>query len=197
MPKQAQSSIRQVLMVAALVIFASMWSMAQSSSSQSSQSSTQDPQSSTSQTQSPQSSTSSAASTTGDQQTIDGCIVRHEADFFVQPASGSETKLNTGGKDLSAHVGQHVRATGTMNTSSSSSGGMGSSAAGTGSSGNMGSSAGTTRSGDTSASGTSRSGDTSASSASAPELVVTRVDLVEQSCPQDIQKQIDKNKKNH
>jgi hypothetical protein len=110
-------------------------------------------------------STSSADS--GQQQTVEGCIVRRESAFYIQPASGSQTKLNAGssGQNLSSHEGQHVRITGNQTPSS----------------------------GQASSSQTSTAAGAGASTE--PELLITRIDVVEDQCPPAIQSQIEQQKK--
>jgi hypothetical protein len=110
--------------------------------------------------------TSQSATGAAKQQTIEGCVVRAEQAYYIQPATGDKTKLNTGSQDVSAHVGHNVRVSGNMNEAGSQapSGGTQTSAGGAG------------------------------AGAAAPELVVTRVDVVAESCPPEIQKRIDADK---
>ena len=63
---------------------------------------------------------SAASQTAGaaNQQQIEGCIVKQETAYYIQPVTGgAPTKLNAGGQDLSAHVGQHVNVTGSKTSS--------------------------------------------------------------------------------
>jgi hypothetical protein len=94
-------------------------------------------------------------------QTVEGCIVRAEQGYYIQPASGEKTKLNPGSQDLSAHVGHNVRVSGSASDT------------------------GTPTS--TGATGMSPGG-------KEPELMVTKVDVVAETCPVDIQKKIDADK---
>jgi hypothetical protein len=88
-----------------------------------------------------QSSTSQSSTTTqmganSGAQTIDGCLVREQTDYFLIPQSGNPIKVQaSAGEDLSEHAGHEVKVTGTE--SALNAGAMGSSTA-------MGSSAGTT-----------------------------------------------------
>src|SRR5258707_8082131 len=56
-------------------------------------------------------------------QTVEGCVIRRESAFYIQPATGDKTKLNSGGQDLDTHVGHNVRVSGNMNNSGWPSGG--------------------------------------------------------------------------
>jgi hypothetical protein len=100
------------------------------------------------------------------QQTVEGCVVREERAFYIQPAAGDKTKLNTSNQDVSSHVGHNVRVSGNVNDTGSQS-----------SSGN-----------------TQTSTGTAGGSSTEPELVVTKVDVVAETCPPEIQKRIDANK---
>ncbi|HXB20944.1 MAG TPA: hypothetical protein VNV88_06155 [Candidatus Solibacter sp.] len=96
-------------------------------------------------------------------QTIEGCILRKETAFYIEPRTGEMTRLNAGSQDLNAHMGHNVRLTGTMNQPGAN----------------------------PPASDTSKPG-----ADNAPEFLVTRVDMVEEACPADIQKRIDQDNKN-
>ena len=54
------------------------------------------------------------------QNSIEGCIVKRETAFYIQPKSGPATQLDAGSQDLNSHVGQDVRVTGSQQSSSSS-----------------------------------------------------------------------------
>jgi len=110
--------------------------------------------------------TSQSATGAANQQTIEGCVIRAEQAYYIQPATGEKTKLNTGSQDWSGHVGHNVRVSGNMNDAGSQT-----------PSGNTQTSAGSTGAG-----------------AGAPELMVTKVDVVAESCPAEIQKRIDADK---
>ncbi|MCU1307761.1 MAG: hypothetical protein JWN45_2456 [Acidobacteriaceae bacterium] len=102
----------------------------------------------------------------GNAQTVEGCVIRRESAFYIQPAAGDKTKLNSGGQDLDSHVGKNVRVSGNMNNSGSQSGNAQSPTGATGT--------------DT---GTAE-----------PELLVTRVDVIADTCPPDIQRRADADK---
>jgi hypothetical protein len=118
---------------------------------------------------------SGQSASAGNTQTVEGCVIRRESAYYIQPATGDKTKLNSGGQDLDSHVGKNVRVSGNMNNSGSQSGNAQSS---TGPGGTTG--------------GTSETG------AAEPELLVTRVDVIADTCPADIQRRADadKNKSN-
>ncbi len=103
----------------------------------------------------------SANKNSGQQQTIEGCLVRKETAFYIQPHDGDATRVNAGDQDLSSHMGQDIQLTGNMQP-------------------------------DNSQASPSSTGGTGAAS---PQLVVTRVDVVAATCPNDIQKKIDDQKK--
>jgi hypothetical protein len=111
---------------------------------------------------------SGQSASAGNAQTVEGCVIRRESAFYIQPVTGDTTTLNSGGQDLDSHVGKNVRVSGNMNNPQS---------------GNAQGSTGTT--------GT----DTGTAE---PELLVTRVDVIADTCPPDIQKRADaeKNKSN-
>jgi hypothetical protein len=138
-------------------------------------------------------------SNSGGEKTLDGCIVREQTDYFIQPESGDRERL-TGSQDLSSQVGKHVKVHGTENSNSAANNSSGSSADRTSTSGSAksetqnnaaGSMAG--NSGSSNASGTGASSN-SGSNWSGKELAVTRVDSVSESCPANIQSKIDQNK---
>jgi hypothetical protein len=62
---------------------------------------------------------SSSASGNAAEHTIEGCIVRQETDYYIQPASGQPTKLS-GSQDLASHVGHHVVVHGSNQSTSAS-----------------------------------------------------------------------------
>jgi uncharacterized protein YdeI (BOF family) len=93
------------------------------------------------------------------EQMMEGCIIREQQTYYLEPVSGQEVHLS--GPDVAQHVNHHVRIHGNeqpsqTNTSSS-----------TGTSGAM--------------AGSSSSA--SSSTANPPEFLVTRVDMVSESCP--------------
>src|SRR5260370_40448775 len=111
---------------------------------------------------------SGQSASAGNAQTVEGCVIRRESAFYIQPVTGDKTKLNSGGQDLDSHVGKNVRVSGNMNNPQSGSA--------QGSTGTTGTDTGTAE----------------------PELLVTRVDVIADTCPPDIQKRADaeKNKSN-
>lgn len=128
----------------------------------------------------------STPTSSGSEKTIDGCIVKEQTDYFIQPASGDREKLS--GSDVSAHVGHHVTLHGTdaaNSTSSNSSAGTGSAETQNNAAGSMAGNAGSSN-----ATGTA----SNSSNASSKEFNVTKVDMVSESCPADIQSKIDQNK---
>jgi len=46
---------------------------------------------------------------------LEGCVVRQETDYFIQPVRGARVHLNGGNQDLSKYVGQEVRISGRYN----------------------------------------------------------------------------------
>ncbi len=46
---------------------------------------------------------------------LEGCVVRQETEYFIQPVSGSRIALNGGSQDLSQYVGKDVRVHGRWN----------------------------------------------------------------------------------
>jgi hypothetical protein len=142
----------------------------------------------------------------GKEKTVEGCIVRQQTDFFIFPKKGQAMRVS--GQDLSAHVGHHVKLHGTEENA-----GMGASASSNtgGTSGAMAGNTGTSTSGAMSenppAASGSVGGNTSSASAgnmgasssgsanskvSNKELVVDRVDMVSETCPANIQNNINK-----
>lgn len=154
------------------------------------------------------SSKSTMADNTDANKTVDGCIVKEKTDYFIQPASGERERLS-GSQDLASHVGHHVRVEGTEQSAMASNSGSnpsGSSDTNTTASNDRSSTSGTASSetqnnangsiagnaGSSNATGTSAS--SSDNNWSGKDLLVTRVDMVSESCPADIQSKIDQNK---
>jgi hypothetical protein len=84
------------------------------------QNTTNSPPSSTS--PSPQDSSQSSTGQSAGEQTIEGCIVRESSTYYIQPTSGSRTKLNTS-TDVASNVGNHVVVHGAQQSSSASNAG--------------------------------------------------------------------------
>jgi hypothetical protein len=144
------------LLVLTILLFAAA-GLAQTagSSSGSSQSSAQTGSSSgTSGSMASQAGSQTAGSDT--EQMMEGCIIREQQDYFLEPINGQEVHLS--GPDVAQHVNHQVRIHGNQQPSQSSS------------SGSTGSMAGASSS-------------ASGSAANAPEFLVTRVDMVSASCP--------------
>ena len=105
---------KNILLVITMLLALAAASYAQSSSSSSSQSSNPD---TSMQTGSSASSTgdtthSSASATAKD---LEGCVIRQESDYFVQPVKGAKVRLKGGDQDLSKYVGEDVRISGRWN----------------------------------------------------------------------------------
>ncbi|HUN89767.1 MAG TPA: hypothetical protein VMU28_13290 [Terriglobales bacterium] len=133
--------------------------------------------------------TNAQASASSGQQSLDGCVVKENTDYFIQPVSGERRHL-TGSQDLSSSVGKHVRVQGTDQTSTASNAGTSSnSTSGSASNEAQNNAAGSIagNSGSSNASGAS-------GSAGAPDFLVTKVETVSESCPADIQNKIDQSK---
>jgi hypothetical protein len=54
-------------------------------------------------------------------QTVEGCIVREETDYYIVPEQGSAQKLNGNPSQLNQHVGHHVQVQGTTSGGSTAS----------------------------------------------------------------------------
>ncbi len=141
----------------------------------------------------------SDSTSAGAEKTLDGCIVKEQTDYFIQPASGDAERLI--GSDVSAHAGHHVKVHGSeaagsgssaSNSSASSSertatSGSASTEAQNNSAGSMAGNAGSSN-----ASG--NSGFASGDKWTGKNFSVTKVDMVSESCPADIQSKIDQHK---
>jgi len=103
---------------------------------------------------------SQASSGSDTEQMMEGCIIREQQDYYLEPINGQEVHLN--GPDVAQHVNHHVRIHGNEQPTQSTS---------TGSTGTM--------------AGSSSSG--SSSAVNPPEFLVTRVDMVSESCPANLQ----------
>ena len=53
----------------------------------------------------------------GNQQTLEGCIVQDEQDYYLEPLNGQEVRLT--GANVSQHVNHHVQVKGTEQSASS------------------------------------------------------------------------------
>jgi hypothetical protein len=147
------------------------------------------------------------------EKTLEGCIVKEQTDYFIQPRDGDRERL-TGSQDLSSHVGHQVKVHGTeqSNTTANSTGNVGVSGT-AGTSGSMASNSDRTATSGSAKSETQNNaagsiagnagssnatGTASSSSANnnwtGKDFMVTKVDMMSDSCPADIQKKIDENK---
>jgi outer membrane protein assembly factor BamA len=88
-------------------------------------------QSSSSNPSSGSSMSQSSSGASSNPQTVEGCIVREETDYYIVPEQGSAQKLSGNTADLGQHVGHHVTVKGTSTSASSATSGgtSGSSAA--------------------------------------------------------------------
>lgn len=109
------------------------------------------------------SSTMSQSGTTATSQpSLEGCVIRRQTDYFLQPDNGQPVKLNSS-QDLSQHVGHRVRVEGSMNNGANSNGTS------------------------TADNGASQSG--SQSGTQYQEIMVTKVDMISETCPSAMQNQ--------
>jgi len=134
------------------------------------------------------------------EKTLDGCVVKEQSDYFIQPASGERERL-MGSQDFSSHVGHEVKVHGTdqMATASNSAASDRTSTSGSASAESQnnaaGSIAGNAGSSNASGTGAASSNNMAGSNWSGKDFMVTKVDMVSTSCPADIQKKVDENKK--
>ncbi|MFB3815412.1 MAG: hypothetical protein ACE14L_15010 [Terriglobales bacterium] len=65
----------------------------------------------------------SAATDTGNQKTVEGCLMKEQADFFLVPKSGDPIKLQAkAGENLDAHAGHRVKVSGSETSISAATG---------------------------------------------------------------------------
>jgi hypothetical protein len=102
---------------------------------------------------------SQASSGSDTEQMMEGCIIREQQDYYLEPINGQEVHLN--GPDVPQHVNHHVRIHGNEQPNQSTNSGSAGAMAGSSSSGS--------------------------SSTTPPEFLVTRVDMVSESCPANLQ----------
>ena len=135
-------------------------------------------------------STSDQASNSASAKTLEGCIVKENTDYFIQPASGDRERLSSS-QDLSSQVGHHVRVEGSeqSNTAASnnrtSTSGSASSETQNNANGSIAGNAGSSN-----ATGT---GPAANNSWNGKDFLVTKVDTISESCPADIQNKINQN----
>ncbi len=63
----------------------------------------------------------STGSGNGGDQTLEGCIVREQTDYYIQPSGGGTPTKLSGSTDVSSHVGHHVVVHGSPSAASSAS----------------------------------------------------------------------------
>ena len=119
--------------------------------------------------------TAQSGTEASNQSSLEGCIVRQQTDYFLQPDSGQPVKLNSS-EDLSQHVGHRVRVQGTSSAGTASSAANAAGNAAGNQAGNAASAAGNAA-GDAAKAAESQAG------ANAPEITVTKVEMISESCP--------------
>jgi hypothetical protein len=112
---------------------------------------------------------SQSGTSTTDQSSLEGCIVKLETDYFLQTENGQPVKLNSS-QDLSQHVGHRVRIEGNIDNGLNVSG--------------------SSRQANPSAStGKMENGSSSPSGTQYQTINVTRVHMISESCPSGMQNQ--------
>ena len=132
-------------------------------------------------------STASQRANNGQQTSVEGCIVRERTDYFLQPENGAPIKLNST-EDLSQHVGHHVRVQG---TEANHGAGTATSAGATGTE-NPSPSSNPSGSGSPATSANPGSSSSAAGNQSGAnrEIQVTKVQMISETCPANIQNRI-------
>ena len=154
------------------------------SSSSSTQSNTQNTTSTQANPASSSTMSQSGTSTTN-QSSLEGCVIKSETDYFLQPETGEAVKLNST-QDLSQHVGHRVRVEGNVKDAVNSNASGTESNAGT----NSGSASnGSYASNSTASTGKVENGSSSPSGTQYQTIDVTRVDMISESCPSAMQNQ--------
>ncbi len=154
------------------------------SSSSSTQSNTQDSTSTRANPATSNTMSQSGTSTTS-QSSLEGCVIKHETDYFLQPENGKPVKLNSS-QDLSQHLGHRVRVEGSVQN------GLNSNATGTESNSAANSSStsnGSYGSNSSASTGKVENGSSSPSGTDYQTFEVTRVNMVSESCPSGMQNQ--------
>ena len=151
---------RVSLFVLATLLFALVaWGQSAGSAGNSAQSSAQTGTSSgTSGSMASQAGSQAASGGSDTEQMMEGCIVREQQDYYLEPINGQEVHLN--GPDVAQHVNHHVRIHGNEQPSQSASSGS---------------------------TGTMAGSSSASNSSNPPEFLVTRVDMVSDSCPANLQ----------
>ena len=97
---------------------------------------------------------SQGSATAGNQQVLEGCIIKDQKSYYLEPLNGPEVRLH--GSGVSQHVNHHVQVKGTEQSASNSSG----------------------------TSGAMAGQSSSSANANAPtDFLVSEVDMVSESCP--------------
>jgi hypothetical protein len=135
-----------------------------------------------------------SSASAGSQKTLEGCIVKENTDYFLQPLTGQREKLNSR-EDLSSKVGQNVRVQGNEQNETASN--SGSNGWGSGEHTTTGSASAETRNntagsiagnaGSPNATGTPSS---SANNSNGKVFEVTKVQTISKSCPAKTQNQM-------
>ena len=128
---------------------------------------------------------SQSGTSTTNQSSLEGCVIKHETDYFLQPETGQPVKLSSS-QDLSQHVGHRVRVEGNVNNA------VNSNATGTESNSSMNSSSasnGSYGSNSSTSTGKVENGSSSPSGTHYQTFDVTRVDMVSETCPSGMQNQ--------
>jgi hypothetical protein len=135
-----------------------------------------------------QSSVDKSSMNKSDETILEGCVVKDQSDYFIQPVSGERERL-TGPQDFSSKLGQHVKVSGTEQTTSASAVGDRTATSGSASSESQNNAAGSIagNAGSSNASGTGASASAN-SSWTGKDFMVTKVETVSESCPASMQK---------
>ena len=137
----------KVMLFAAFLLLSATWVIAQDSSTAGSQSS---------QSGSSSSSQASSGMSSGSETSIEGCLSGSADNYTLTSSTGTTYQLSGASDDLSKHVNQQVRVTGTQSASSASS--------------------------SSSSPSSSTSPSSSSSSSSQPSFTVTKVTRISDSC---------------
>jgi hypothetical protein len=105
---------KTILLWTAMFLVLAVAAYAQSSSS-SSQSGSSDQSMQSGSSATTHSSDASKQTSTHRTNNLEGCVVRQETDYFIQPVKGARVHLNGSNQDLSKYVGQEVRISGRYN----------------------------------------------------------------------------------
>jgi hypothetical protein len=143
-----------LLFISILMVALGAWAQSGSSGSSTSGNSAQTGSTSEAQGSMGSQAGSQASAGAGNQQTLEGCIIKDQQTYYLEPLNGSEVRLH--GSNVGQHVNHHVQVKGTEQSASNSSGTSGAMAGQSSSSANP----------------------------NAPtDFLVTEVDMVSESCP--------------